>query len=448
VTLAVEPIEIVYEPRGAALQLWRCKDPEILIEGPAGTGKTRGILEKILAMADKYPGSRHLLCRKTRASMTESVLVTFEEKVLPPGSPIADGPQRTQRHAYTLPNGSSLVIGGLDKPGRTFSTEYDTVTVFEAFETTENDWESLHRALRNGRMGYHQAIADTNPWSQGHWLNQRAASGRMTRLLSRHEDNPQFWDAEAGDWTPAGRQYIARLDALTGHRKQRLRYGRWANAEGVVYDFDPQVHLVNKFEPPADWRRIRSIDFGLVNPFVCQWWAIDHDGRMYLYREIYRTQRLVKGPDGHAAAINRLSEGERYEVTVSDHDTDDRDTLLQAGIPTAGAFKAVVPGIQAVAQRINLASDKKPRLFVMRDCRVDADETLREAKLPTCTAEEFDGYVYAEGVDGKARKEEPVKVNDHGMDAMRYAVAYVDGIAGVRLSFDDADADAVGATAV
>jgi len=24
-------------------------------------------------------------------------------------------------------------------------------------------------------------------------------------------------------------------------------------------------------------------------------------------------------------------------------------------------------------------------------------------------------------------KEEPVKVNDHGMDAMRYAVMYVDG---------------------
>jgi hypothetical protein len=181
---------IVYEPHGAAADLWRCKSPEVLIEGPAGTGKTRGVLEKILALADKYIGSRHLLCRKTRESMTQTVLVTFEEKVLPPGHPIALGQERRTRQSYRLDNGSEIVVGGLDKPEKTFSGEYDTVTVFEAVEATENDWESLLRALRNGRMPYAQAIADTNPGPRSHWLNQRANAGKMVRLLSRHRDNP------------------------------------------------------------------------------------------------------------------------------------------------------------------------------------------------------------------------------------------------------------------
>lgn len=420
--LAVEPVRLVYEPRGAARQLWLSREPEVLIEGPAGTGKSRGILEKLLARADKYPRSRHLICRKTRASMTESILVTLEEKVLPPGSPIKSGPARMQRQAYHLPNGSSIVVGGLDNPERTFSTEYDTVVVFEATEASENDWESLQRALRNGQTPYHQAIADCNPGPPTHWLNQRAGTGRMQRLLSRHEDNPLFFqDIEL---TVAGRQYLSVLDNLSGHRKQRLRFGKWVSAEGAVYEnYDAAVNLVDRFEVPSHWRRIRSIDFGYTNPFVCQWWAIDDDGRMYLYREIYRTKTLV---EDHIPKIVQLSQGERFEATVADHDAEDRATAERHGIRTMPAYKAITPGIQAVASRISKAGDDKPRLFIFRDALVERDELLASSKRPVCTADEIDGYAYPKGQDGKPIKEEPAKVDDHGCDAMRYAVAYVD----------------------
>jgi hypothetical protein len=42
--------------------------------------------------------------------------------------------------------------------------------------------------------------------------------------------------------------------------------------------------------------------------------------------------------------------------------------------------------------------------------------------MPTCTAEEFPGYVWPRGQDGKSKKEVPVQVDDHGMDATRYMV--------------------------
>ena len=32
------------------------------------------------------------------------------------------------------------------------------------------------------------------------------------------------------------------------------------------------------------------VDFGYTNPFTCQWWAMDHDGRLYLYREIFHQE--------------------------------------------------------------------------------------------------------------------------------------------------------------
>ena len=39
-------------------------------------------------------------------------------------------------------------------------------------------------------------------------------------------------------------------------------------------------------------------------------------------------------------------------------------------------------------------------------------------------------YVWPKGADGRPQKEEPVKEYDHGKDAMRYAVAYADGLGG------------------
>lgn len=421
---------LAYEPRGAARELWRCRAAEILLEGPAGTGKTRATLEKILALAVKYPGSRHLICRKTRASMTESVLVTFENKVVPPGSRILTGPKRSLRQSYIVPARgggiSEIVVGGLDKPERTFSTEYDTITVFEAIEATLNDWESLLRALRNNVMPYQQIIADTNPGPASHWLNLRAKEGKMKRLKSRHEDNPIFWNQLKGNWTRQGVKYVQKLDAMSGARKLRLRFGRWASADGAVYpDFDPSIHCIPRFDIPASWTRVRVCDYGYTNPFVCQWWAIDPDGRAYLYREIYFSQRLI---DVHIKNIVRYSLNENYEATVTDHDPESNKKMEAANIETLAAYKDVELGIDAVNARMKIAGDGKPRIFFLHDSLVEVDEHLIDEKLPTRTTEEVDGYVYKRDKEGRIDKEEPIKKNDHGMDATRYFVAYIDNL--------------------
>jgi Rad3-related DNA helicase len=51
---------------------------QLLISGPAGTGKTFAILCLLHCLASDEPGLRILICRQTRVSLTDSVLITFE----------------------------------------------------------------------------------------------------------------------------------------------------------------------------------------------------------------------------------------------------------------------------------------------------------------------------------------------------------------------------------
>src|SRR4030095_14017673 len=109
------PEQSPYTAVGTAVDLWRSRAPEVVVSGPAGTGKSRACLEKLHLCALKYAGMRGLVVRQTRESLSEAALVTFEEKVLPAWSPLKDGPRRNFRQAYHYPNRSEVVVGGLDK---------------------------------------------------------------------------------------------------------------------------------------------------------------------------------------------------------------------------------------------------------------------------------------------------------------------------------------------
>lgn len=426
---------VVYAPRGSALDVIKCRADEIMMDGPAGTGKSRASLEKLNALAVKYAGCRLAIVRKKRRSLTETGLVTFEQHVKPPCD--TTNQQRNVRQSYVYANGSEIIVAGVDDPVKLMSAEFDAIYVMEATELSANDWEFLSTRLRNGVIPYQQLLGDCNPSFPSHWLKKRMDAGVTTRIGCSHKDNPRLWDAKANDWTPFGRTYMARLDKLTGPRHARLKLGLWAAAEGMVYsNWRPNLHIIKRFPIPADWRRIRVIDFGYTHPFVCHWWAVSPDGVMYLYREIYRTHRTVKD---HAAQIRELDSSEYIEATVTDHDAEDRATLEQElFITTEAAEKAVTTGIQAVQDRLGREYDPAkpdqpeipPRLFVFDDALVEADpllmdETTGLALGPTCTVEEIDGYIWAKGSKGEVLKEKPVKEADDGMDTLRYAVMWV-----------------------
>jgi PBSX family phage terminase large subunit len=422
-----------FEPRGAVLELMRCKDTEVLLSGAAGTGKSVGALMKVHLACLNTPGVRALIVRKTHASLTASTLVTFRQKVaseaIMAGLVTFYGGSAQEAAGFRYANGSVAVVGGLDRPTRLLSTEYDLAFVDEAIETTSEDLDTLVTRLRNGRLSYQQLILCTNPGPPSHHLKQRADAGRCVMLYSHHEDNPRLFDG--GEWTDYGKAYITRLESLTGARYQRMRWGKWVAAEGLVYEgFDESLHVIDRFEIPDTWQRWVSIDMGFTNPTVIQWWAEDSDGRLYLVREMYRTRRLMEDHARHFLTHVTNGEGRwtepRPRAIVCDHDAEDRATLERhLQMSTVAARKTVSDGIQAVQGRLKVAGDGRPRLFLFRDALVEPDEELRARSLPMCTVDEITGYVWAVKPGG-TMKEEPVKENDHGMDAMRYMVAEKD----------------------
>jgi phage terminase large subunit len=397
----------------------------VLLIGPAETGKTFAWLTRLHILAFKYANASLVILRKTLTSTFSTVLKTFQEKVIRDAPVIAFGGEKPQWFDY--PGGGRIWVAGLDKASRILSAEHDIIYVNQAEELTLDEWETLTTRTtgRAGHMPYNQTIGDANPTYPQHWMYQREG---ITRFYSWHQDNPTLYDHKAKEWRPQGDETLKRLGRLTGMRRERLFVGRPVQAEGVVYkDYDSDLHLINWFQPPAEWRKFRVVDFGYTNPFVCQWWAMDGDGRMYLYREIYHTQRLV---EDHARDIVRLSGEENIEVTVCDHDAEDRATLERYGIPTLPADKAVTVGVQAVEARLKKAGDGRPRLFLMRDSLVKQDTDLEVNHLPLCTADEFPAYVWQKVPEGKAEKEEPLKVHDHGMDGTRYGTMYADSYGG------------------
>jgi Phage terminase large subunit len=420
-----------YTPRGAAATVFSAREPEVLLEGPAGTGKSLACLHKLNAMCLLNPGMRALIVRKTQVTLPSSALSTFRKMVIP--QLIAahavkfhgGGPQDPPQYRYL--NGSVVNIGGMDKASKVLSTEYDWIYVQEATELTEDDWDTLLTRLRGWTVSFQQIVADCNPAQPTHWLNQRQG---VRRLPSRHADNPALFD-EQGALTERGTAYMATLDRLTGVRRARLRDGIWAAAEGIVYDeWDDAVNLLDPFDIPPEWDRYWAVDFGFTHPFVLQCWAVDPDGRLYLYREIFRTKTLV---EDHAKTILKAVTDKtgawkepKPRAIICDHDAEGRATLAKhLGMSTTPARKAVSEGIQAVQARIRRAGDGKPRIFILRGATLERDGDLTDSAQAASTHEEIAGYVWTTGLDGRAMKEEPVKEHDDGMDAMRYIVMHL-----------------------
>lgn len=416
------------EVRGPMKDLFKTTDSQI-ISAAAGTGKSFQTLYWLHLMLLKYPGTKALVVRKVARSLTGTTLATFRDKVaseaLEARLVAFYGGSAAEPASFRYENGSRIIVGGLDEPQRIMGTEVSIIVVDEAIETTQRDLDMLRTRLRGASASaypWYRMVLLTNPGPPTHHL--RTAPG-IRMVYSRHEDNPALY--QDGTWTPEGRRYLAELGNLTGVQRARLLDGKWVAQEGTIWpEFDPAVHLIDRFNIPDHWTRYWTVDFGYIHPFVAQWWAVDPDGVLYLYRELIHTQRLV---EDHAKQMlaQVITDGKWTEpkprAIITDHAAEDRATLEKhLGMKTKPARKTVGDGLQAVASRFRLAGNGKPRLVLMKDSLIEIDSSLVADSKPVGLAEEIPGYVWA---DHKT-KEQPVKESDDACDAARYVVAHLD----------------------
>ena len=413
---SVDPSEAQYTAYGGALEFLYNHDPECIIHGPAETGKTLAACWKLHIIASKYDNAQLVIARKTQSSIYGSVLQTWERVI--DGSPAAAyGGEKPQWYDY--PNGSRVWLAGLDKASKVLSSERDIIYVNQAEELAASDWETLiTRATGRGSViPYPQLIGDANPSHAQHPLKIRSESGSLTFIQSKHIDNPTLYDPETGEITKQGIRTMAILDSLTGVRKDRLRYGLWTSAEGVIYgEYNFETHLIDDFIPDINGRYFLSVDFGFTNPFTASLWFVNNDGVAFLYKQIYHTKRIV---EDHAKNIMKMIGPVKIEAIITDHDAEDRATLERyLGARTTAAYKSVTPGIEACKKRLT-----ENRVYFMRGALQEIDRDLVDAKKPTCLIDEMPNYRWSD-----KKQDTPIKDDDHGCDDFRYFIAHLDDI--------------------
>jgi phage terminase large subunit len=436
---------------GANAQAYNSREPEILLAGPAGTGKSVAYLAKCLTLLDKYPGTRGLFCRGTRASLTQSGLVTWERDVLGFSHPVlVKNPiKRRVRQSYEFPNQSELVVAGLDDPGKALSTDYDFIYIMEATEegVDLDVYETLTGRLRTGAMPWQQVMMDCNPTTPAHWLHKRYKAGKLTLYSSTHKDNPRYWDRARREWTPAGLAYVrGRLERLTGTRRKRFLEGVWAMAEGLIYDgFSPDVHLLPaRWRPPVGWPVVWGLDWGWTSPSVLAFCAVDPDGRMYFYRELYKPGERAAEMARWAADEIQVGREPVPTAIVCDHD-EKMAAEFEAALPpqcprlALADKKDELAGIQAMQGRFDLAGDGRPRVFFAPDALAHRpDQGLADAGEPTCGLEEIGAWAW----DKTRVTDTPENRRNHFCDPMRYIMRWVDAnlvpyLGESRYSYDD-----------
>lgn len=375
----------------------------MLLAGPAGTGKSRACLEKLNAAAMQRP-IRAAIVRKVRKSLTQSAMVTLEQKVLP---------QRTsvrfhhEDQEYRYPTGARVVVAGLDDATKILSTEFDLIYVQEATELTETDWGMLLSRLRNGQLSYHQLMADCNPAQPDHWLKQRCDNGATLLLESKHEDNPAITA-----------EYLATLDSLTGYLYKRLRLGLWVAAEGMFFtEWNPEVHVVDAFDPDPAWTRWTATDYGFADPFCALWFARAPDRSIYVYRELYVTGLR---DEQQAKAIAMKSMGERIVRHIGDpsmfnnRTEQDKPSIARVyrahGVNLEPGVNSRVPGWQTVRRALAHDDGKLPRLRVMGGRCPNLVRTI-----PSMVHDVLDPEDLADKVNH-------TKTEDHAVDALRYGL--------------------------
>jgi hypothetical protein len=433
---------------GNVAELWACREPDVLFHGPRGTGKTRPLLELLVAFCIRYQGTRIFISRKTRASMSQSTLVTLE-LVLSLRHPSAlTGCMRSHVTSYWIGK-SEVVIMGLDDESKTRGGEFACGMIDEAHEVGPEELDSLAGTLRWPIGGWRTLYLASNPDSDKHPIWLRVLDGLIHAIRSNHEDNPAVT-----------KEFLARLARLPpGVRRKRYFEGIWCAAEGqVLEEFEEDENVItlpNDKDGKPDYNQLSiswyfaSVDWGMTHAGCIGVWGVSLDPpsegrelrkcRLYEVAEVYHSGKTPSWWVDQIAAIN-----EDFKLAAIVCDPQNPGMIAEFNTrlgydpkaPDAIAFGANnkrgtmspgdIAGIGLLKEWVGPTDEGKRRVFWVRDnLRHPIDTDLRERGLPCSSLEEIPSYIWGKSADGKPLRDVTDKdCQDHGMDMTRYAVMF------------------------
>lgn len=230
------------------------------------------------------------------------------------------------------------------------------------------------------------------------------------------------------------RQAYEEMDAMLSEEDRHVRLrGGSRKRQGLVYAEFGRKHVVDGQPIPKGWTRFQTIDPGRRTCAVL-WVAVSPNERIHVYREGYfhgktyhdlaaficqsedwtlneKTQKWVQGENAEAITM-RWIDPHAFDHAVSGQPG--IATLLAAdyGIMTSPAPNSVIFGIEKVHHSLMLGLDGVPGLLIWRRCK----NLIREFRTYKWVDDRGSSWSHE-------RKDQPIKRNDHALDALRYLIA-------------------------
>lgn len=263
-----------------------------------------------------------------------------------------------------------------------------------------SQWNEVVRPTLTDRRG--EALFISTPKGFNHFYD----------LYNMQDTDPDYISYH---FTSYDNPFIPR-DELDKARKEigDTRFGQeyladFKKMEGLVYqDFDRKIHIINLKDPEIA-RRVRrehmvelivGVDFGFTNPCAVLSMYRDSADNYYVLDEWYHTGKTDDEIADYIQALNATKVYPDPEAAMS------IATLKKRGVNV----RTVVKGKDSIKNGINRVHDllRGKKLFISTEC--------------VNLIFEFETYAYPEGKAGKNEDENPIKDNDHALDALRYAI--------------------------
>lgn len=245
----------------------------------------------------RYPGIRCGAFRRTYGELKESLLA---ELSLTGYARAVAATWHGGDYDLRFPNGSVIMFRyaeSMTDASRRLGGQYQLLIFDERTQTHPDVVAFLESRLRSGRadlpvLGIRSA---TNPGGPGH----SAVKARYIKptnygnqvIVDKRGRTVRFIPSLLADNPHINPEYAADLMALPETQRKAYLEGDWDVFAGMMFpEWSHDRHVVQPVGLPDSWQRYCGVDWGYSAPWAVVWAAVDEDGRVWVYRELYATQ--------------------------------------------------------------------------------------------------------------------------------------------------------------
>ena len=410
---------VIFSPNdGPQTDFLAASETDVLYGGAAGGGKSYAMLVDPLRFAHRA-AHRALILRRSMPELRE--LIDKSRELYPKAFPGCK--YKEVEKLWNFPSGAKVEFGFLERDADVYRYQgqayswigFDEITHLP----TEFSWNYLASRLRTTDSNITPYMRCTaNPGGIGaHWVKKRYVMPYAPNESFRGDDGltRKFIPARLSDnpYLSYDGRYEQMLNALPPTQRKQLLEGDWDVAEGAAFtEFSKDLHIIEPFELPMYWERIKGIDYGYASESACVWGAIDDsDGTLIIYRELYRKGMLATEL---ATTLMQMEAYDPFSVPgVLDTACWARtgmtgptvgETLVKAGHKLRRADKNRVAGKVQIHEYLKIRSSGRPRIQIFNTCP-NLIRELQSIPLDKNNPEDVDTHA-----------------SDHAYDALRYLI--------------------------